>query len=291
MGTRMLRWGAILGVMGLGLWFGAVQAQPSAQAPPPKQFERLQGFSTVVVNHVNDALGTEQLPVANGGAVEPGLFVTLTMDQLQVYDHGMVPLQAGRVADTTIAAECVSGCPATFFDAFQRSWLEAAVESTSFAVEIPQRVLMAVHRELPAETFLQAAYAASETRPVLPPQLSLLVNNSRGSLRSLSFFLVPPRGLALRPGSAALGLTIEVSPNRYRVTATDPTYSREHEVTTPARLVGISRDIKKRYPGKSTVILVPRDGVQVLELMKVAAVVRNEFPRIVFSAGQDVRTP
>jgi hypothetical protein len=82
-----------------------------------------------------------------------------------------------------------------------------------------------------------------------------------------------------------------VAPGRYRVTATDPTYSREHEVNTPARLQGLSRDIKKRYPGKSTVILVPRDGVQMLEVMNVAAAVRSEFPRIVFSAGQDVRTP
>ena len=279
---------------GLGSWLAgwAVGAQPSNSDPQrPAEFERLQGFSTVVVNHVNDTLGTDKLPVANGGGVEPGMLVTVGMERLQIFDHDVAKLSAGRVSDTTIAAECSSGCPATLYDAFQRSWLEAAVESTAFAVEIPQRVLLAVHRDLPADSLLQIAYAVAETRPVQPPQLALLVNNARGSLRARSFFLVPPQGLELRQGSAALGLTVEVSPGRYRVSATDPRYARQHEATTPAMLEALARDIKKRYPGKETVIVVPRDGVKVRELMRVARIMQDDFPRLVLSAGQDVRTP
>jgi hypothetical protein len=286
----------VLGAVGVGVgvaaWLGvlAVQAQPT-QTTQPAQFERLKGFSTVVLNHVNDAMGTELLPVANGGAVQPGIFVTLTMDELQIFDHGMATLHDGRLTDPTIAAECRSGCPVAFYEPFQRSWLEAAVESTAFAVEIPQRVLLAVHREIPASTLLQVAYAAAETRPVQPPQLALLVNNTRGGLRAQTFFLVPPRGLELRQGSAALGLTIELSPGRYEVSATDPRYARKHEVTKPSMLQAIVRDVKKSYPSKTTVILVPRGDVTVRELMEVVAIAQSSFPRIVLSAGQEIRTP
>lgn len=253
--------------------------------------ERVQGFTTIVVNHVNGALGTELLPVADGGGVEPGVLVTVTLDEVQIFDRGVAALQQGLSADPTIAAECDSGCPAAFYDAFQRSWLEAAVESTAFAVEIPTRVLLAVHRELPAETLLQVAYAAAETRPVQPPQLALLVNNTRGSLRAQPFFLVPPRGLQLRQGSAALGLTIRVAPGKAHVSAADPRFAREHEVAGLAQLQGLVRELEKRYPSKETVILVPEGGVTVAELMSVAGAVKGSFPRLVLSGGQELRTP
>jgi hypothetical protein len=276
----------------VSLWLAARpgQAQPG-QSDQRGQLERLQGFTTVVINHVNDAMGTELLPVSDGGGVEAGVLVTVTLDALQIFDQDAAPLKDGRPVDSTIAAECQSGCPAAFYDVFQRSWLAAAVESTSFAVEIPARVLFAVHRELPAATFLQAAYAAAETRPVQPPQLALLVNNTRGSMRAQTFFLVPPRGLELRQGSAALGLTIKVSPGQYHVTATDPRYARDHEVGGLGPLRALTSAIKKSYPSKETVILVPEGGVTVRELVDVVAAVQDDFPRIVLSAGQEIRTP
>lgn len=276
-------------------WLGSphVSAQPGQTTGGGSRadFERLQGFTTVVVNHVNDAMGTEQLPVADGGGVEPGVFVTVTLDELQIFDRGVAPLQQGRLVDTTIAAECHSGCPAAFFDAFQRSWLESAVESTAFAVEIPSRVLLAVHRDLPASTLLQVAYAAAETRPVQPPQLALLVNNPRGSLRAKTFFLVPPRGLELRQGSAALGLTIRVGAGKVHVSATDPRFAREHEIANPAQLQTLLREVKKRYPGKETVIVVPEEGTTVGDLMQVVNAVGSAFPRLVLGGGQEIRTP
>lgn len=270
--------------------------RPGAAAPAPAggdraQLERLQGFTTVVVNHVDAAIRRESLPVADGGGIEPGMLVTVTPDRVQIFDRTIASLEQGRVADATIAAECASGCPAVLYDGFGRSWLEAAVESTAFAVEIPTRVLVAAHHDLPAATLLQVAYAAAETRPVQPPQLALLVSNARGSLRALAFFLVPPRGLQLRQGSAALGLTIAVAPGRYRVTATDPRYAREHEVTALGPLKALGRELEKRYPGKETVILVPQEGVSVRELVDVAAALQGSFPRLVLSAGQELRTP
>lgn len=290
---------AVLRMLVAGLVTAALSvwlvASPGSAAPTPApaderaRFQRLQGFSTVVVNHVTDAMGTDVLPVADGGGVEAGMLVTITLDAVHVFDRSVAALQQGRPADPTIAPECQSSCPAALYDAFGRSWLEAAVESTSFAVEIPTRVLLAAHRELPAATLLQVAYAAAETRPVQPPQLALVVDNTRGSMRALSFFLVPPRGLQLRQGSAALGLTIEVSPGQYRMRAADPRFGREQQVAGLGPLQALARELKKRYPGKETVILVPKDGVTVRELVEVAAAIQGSFPRLVLSAGQALR--
>lgn len=282
----------VLGAAALGLigWLGArAWAQPSQTTTTSADFERQQGFVTVVVNHVNDVLGTDLIPVANGGGVELGVLVTVTMDQVQIYDHSAAALSQGRMSDPTVAAECVSGCPAVLYDAFQRTWLEAAVESTTFAVDIPPRVVLAVHHDLPAQTLLQVAYAAAETRPVQPPQLSLLVNNTRGSLRAKDFFLLPPGGLELRQGSAALGLTVEVGAQGYQVSAADRRYARNDRAASPAALGALVKQIKKRYPSKETVILVPGEGVKVSELMTAVAAVQESFPRIVLSAGQPVR--
>lgn len=254
-------------------------------------FEELRGYTTVVINHVNSVLGTENLPASVGVPVEPGLLVTLPLDRVQVFDRDVLALQGGRLTDTSIAPECQSNCPAALFDAFQEAWLETAVEASTFAVEIPTRVLFAVHRDLPASTLVEAAYAASETRPVGPPALSLLVNSARAGLRALPFFLLPPRGIELRPGSAALGLTVEVAPGRYTIMSADARYANRTEVTSTQKLALQARDLKKRFPGKEAVILVPGEGTTVHELLSVAAVLVPHFPRIVLSKGQDVLIP
>jgi hypothetical protein len=291
--TRMAMGALVVAALSSWLAVRPGAAAPSKTMPSTNdraRLERLQGFTTVVVNHVNDAMGSEQLPVADGGGVEAGMLVTVTLESVEIFDRSVAQLQQGSVTDTTIAAECESGCPAVLYDGFGRSWLEAAVESTSFAVEIPTRVLLAAHQDLPAATLMQVAYAVAETRPVQPPQLALLVNNTRSSLRSLTFFLVPPRGLQLRQGSAALGLTIKVAPGQYHVTATDPRYARDHRVDSVGQLKVLAREIKKSYPSKETVILVP-EGVTVRELVMVAAALQDSFPRLVLSAGQELRTP
>lgn len=279
----------------LTLLLGALVAPPGGQQTTPgvagSSFERLQGFSTVVINHVNDNLGTENLPNAVGVPVEPGVFVTMRMDRLQIFDQDVVALDQGRLTDETIAAECLSGCPAALFDAFQESWLELAIEATAHTVEIPTRVLFATHENVPARTLVAAAYAAAETRPINAPALSLLVNSTRGGLRAQPFFLVPPRGLELRQGSAALGLTVRMDGSGFRIQATDPRYAREHRAKNLQQLANHLRTIKKQYPGKETVIVVPSGNVTVGQLMRMFAVARSMFPRLVLSGGQDVLTP
>ena len=268
-------------------------AGPPDDAPTEtrQQFERLQGFSTVVINHVGEVLGTDKLPNALGLPVEPGVFSTVTLDKVQIYDRDVAGLQQGRTSDTTAATECVSGCPSVFYDAFQQAWLEAAIEATLHTVEIPSRVLFAAHHDLPAATLVQLAYAAAETRPVQPPSLHILVNSSQGGLRASPFFLVPPDGLELRQGSAALGLTVSMSPGRYVITATDPRFAREHVAKNAEELRRLLADIKKRYPGKESVIIVPEGNLTVGEMMRSFAVIQAWFPRMVLSGGQRVRTP
>jgi hypothetical protein len=254
-------------------------------------FEELRGYTTVVINHVNAALGTENLPAAVGVPVEPGLLVTMPLDRVQVFDRDVLKLEGGRLSDGSIAPECKSGCSAALYDTFQEAWLETAVEASSFAVEIPSRLVFAVHRDLPASTLVDAAYAASETRPVNPPAMSLLVNSSRAGLRAQPFFLLPPTGLELRPGSAALGLTVDVAPGRYTVKSADARYANRTEIASLEKLAAHVKALKKRFPGKEAVILVPVEGVTVDELLRVTAVFLPQFPRIVLSKGQDVVVP
>lgn len=296
MRARARVWLASLALVASWPWLSSSAAAPAA--PPGAEatddragFERLQGLTTVIVNHVNDAMGTEHLPVASGGGVEPGMLVTITPTFVQIFDRTIAALEQGRPIDPTIAAECASGCPAVLYDGFGRGWLEAAVESTSFAVEIPARVLLAAHGDVPAATLLAVAYAAAETRPVRPPQLALLVNNTRGSLRALELFLLPPRGLVLRQGSAALALTIRVSPGLYQVSSADSRTIAGQQVQGLGPLRALARELKKRHPSKETVILVPDGATTVRELVDVAAAVQESFPRLVLSAGQELAAP
>lgn len=270
---------------------GSAAPAPDSPGLPRDHLARQQGFATVVVNHVSDALGTEQLPRGAGVPIEPGMFSTILPDRLQIYDHDVVSLVQGEVGDVAAAPECVSGCPAGLFDAFQEAWLKAAVESTVHSVEIPQRVLIASHADTPAKTLLQVSYAAAETRPVAPPSLDLLVASERGGIRSLRYYLIPPEGLDLPQGSAALGLTITMARGRYVIGATDPGFPREQTANGPEALRRVLAEIKKRYPGKATVIVVPDAEISVGELVRAYAAVQSMFPRLVLSAGQRVSTP
>jgi DNA-binding transcriptional LysR family regulator len=53
----------------------------------------------------------------------------------------------------------------------------------------------------------------------------------------------------------------------------------------------ITRTIKRRYPGKQTVVLVPDETVSVRELVDLMVALREDFPRVVFSQGQDLVLP
>lgn len=260
-------------------------------APVDLGFARLPGFEAVLLAHLQHSIGTEVLPTTAGGAIEPGMFVTIGLDRVQAYDHDVSRLQGGRVIDEVGAEECARLCPASLFDAFQAEWLFAAIEGTQRTVEIPNRVLFAAHGQLPALTLLDVIYAAAASRPTRPPELALVTNGAGRGLRSLPFFVLPPRGLELGQGSAALGLTIQFSRGRYRVRAEDSGFAGDNRVQGLTALRATLREAKKRFPNKEAVILIPEEGVTVSDLVETISAVRAEFPRIVLSAGQDVILP
>lgn len=251
--------------------------------------DRITSFTNVVVNHVNESIGTESLPVGAGSTVEPGVFVTIGMDRLQVFDHDAAVLQGGLVTDGAVAPECESGCPAALYDAFQYEWLKMAVEASYLDIDIATRVLFAAHADVPAQTLLMTAYAAAETRPGAVPTLSVLVNMAGRGLRAQPIFLLPPKGLELQQGSAALGLTIEFDRESFVVRGADSTLGRTgRRGNSLADVQKILAGVRKRNPGKDTVILVPRAGVTVGDLMLLVQTLRANYPRIVLSLGQDV---
>jgi hypothetical protein len=250
--------------------------------------DRITNFSSVVVNHVNTAIGTEALPVGVGTRVEPGVFVTIGMNELQVFDNTVATLQSGNVTDGTLAPECRSGCPAVLFDGFQYEWLKMAVEASYLDIDIATRVLFAAAADVPAHTLLMSAYAAAESRPGAVPTVSVLVNMAGRGLRAQPVFLLPPEGLELQQGSAALGLTIEFDPQSFVVRGASASLGRGKKGKSLADVKRILAGVKKRYPGKESIILVPRAGVTVGQLMTLVQLVRTDYPRIVLSLGQDV---
>lgn len=259
---------------------------PSDRVAPV--LDRITNFSSVVVNHVNTTIGTEALPVGTGTRVEPGVFVTIGMNELHVFDHVAARLQNGKVTDVAVAPECRSGCPAVFYDAFQYEWLRMAIEASYLEIDIATRVSFAAAADVPAQTLLTAAYAAAETRPGAVPTLSILVNMAGRGLRAQSVFLLPPEGLVLQQGSAALGLTIEFDTEGFVVRGADATLGRGKRGKSLSDVQRILAGIKKRNPGKESVILVPRAGVTVGQMMTLIQVIRTNYPRIVLSLGQDV---
>lgn len=268
----------------------AIGPQPSTLEGSPAR--RLAGFDPLVIAHVNRVMGTEHLPAGRGQAITPGVLVVLAQDRMQIFDRDVATLQGGRVVEGAIAAKCHSGCPVVFHDAFQVQWLTMAIEAASLGIGVSSRVLFAAHADVPVKTLLQAAYAAAETRPISPPSLSLLVNSAGRGLQAIDFHLLPPEGLELRRGAgAALGLTIELGQGRYVISANDPGFITPREVQSLAAVRSITRAIKKKYPGKQTVVLVPDETVTMRELVELGTQLREEFPRLVLSQGQPLVLP
>jgi hypothetical protein len=175
-----------------------------------------------------------------------------------------------------------------FFSGFQKRWLDLTVEAQGLALEIPGHVALAVHRELPAVTLVQLAYAVSETRPTQPPSLGLVLNAERAGVREQPFFLVPPPKLELAAGTQGLGLTVRVGVGGLQVSAADPRFGRVLPAAGIPELAAILKDIHRRYPSKEAIVLVPEDGVTVGQLVAVIDAVRGDFPRIVLSSGQPI---
>jgi hypothetical protein len=267
------------------------------------EFETLRGFTTVLLSHVNAVLGSENLPVAVGLPVEPGMFVTITPERITVFDKNVATVQDGRVVDPEqgrfdnpglaergIGRECKSACPRALFDAFHARWRKVAAESEAIGTDMPARVLLAAHAQLPARLLVEAAYAASETRPLQPPYLSIVVNGADSGVRARPFALLPPQGISVSPGQRPLGLRVTMSPDgKYRVTAADPRFGRALEYATLPELVAALRDVKKRFPGKDVLILDVVQAGTVGDVVAIMSAVQEDFTKVILANGQRVR--
>jgi hypothetical protein len=265
----------------------------SGEAEPTtsRGFDRLPGFNAIVSAHVETSLGPDALPVGSGSPLERGLFVTIGPERVWAYDVEIATMTGGVFTEKGGAPECDGRCPASLFTAMRGLWLSLAIESTQRAVEIPARLAVLAHRNVLARTMLQVVYATAASRPVRPPDLALVVAGAGRGLQSQIFHVLPPGGLELSQGSAALGLRVEFGRNRYSITAADQRYVQDASVADLARLRAVLAGVKKHHPGKEAIILEPDSTVTIADLVAVIAAVRADFPRIVLSLGQDVDLP
>lgn len=274
----------------------------AAQTPSAGGFESLQGFNTAVISQINEVVGSENLPLAMGLPVEPGVYVSVSPERITIFDDNAATVvngavkdpragefEAGKFADG-VGNECRSGCSRPIFDAFHETWRMLVAESRTIGVDLPARVLIAVNATLPARLLVDTSYAASETRPIQPPQLYVLVNGGQAGLRARPFSILPPDGLLLAPGQRALGLTVKLRANGgYTVTAADPRFGRVLQYTSEGEVVAAMRDIKKRYPSKETVIIDVAEAGTVDDVVRLMVASQESFPNVVISTGQPVR--
>jgi hypothetical protein len=246
------------------------------------------GFPTVLTQRVARTIGVDNLPSARGRTPDPGVFVTLGMDAMQVFDREPVPLEQGRPVDRTVAAECAAGCSAVFFDLLQAQWLAMVVESITRTVRVPEQVHIAADGRVPVSTFLDVAYAVSETRPVVPPLVTIAVSSAGRGVQVQPVFLLPPEGLELAQGAAALGFTIKFGTGGITVDASDPSVGRARRIPDLKQLASMLTFMEKRHPNKEVVILQPDASVTVAELVAMIEMVKRNFPRIVLSQGQEI---
>lgn len=273
--------------------------------PGSDGFEQLQGFNTVVLNQVNEVFGSEHLPAMAGLPVEPGMYVTISKNRTFIFDRLAATISNDQYVDPDAQAykstrqrregdqtglECRSGCNRTIFDAFYGQWRKLVQEGDAIGLDVPIRVLFAIEGELPARLLIETAYAASESRPLQPPRLSMLVNGGAAGLRARPFSVLPPRGLIVDPGQRILGLRAKFSESgKIIVTAADPRFGRTIEVSTPVELRRVLKDIKRRYPSKETIIIDVSPTTTVNDVAGVINATAEYFPRIVLTDGRRVR--
>lgn len=238
-------------------------------------------FAAVIDRHVAQTLGRGVLPTGHGNPIVPGLFVTVGRERVDIFDRQAFSSEA--VADPGRSGPCRSGCPAAFFEAFQWEWLRLAGESAMIGVEIPTTVHFTVDRSSSAQRFVAVAYAAAESRPVVPPNLSLVVEADGRGLQSQPFFLVPPAGLGLQRGAAVLGLTLTVDADGFEIRALDTSVGPTR-VTSLDEVRSILAQVKKANPGKNAVILVAGNSSTVEQLAGAIQIARSSFERIVLAS-------
>lgn len=259
-----------------------IQRALPAQVTP----EVLQGFDTILLTQINAIFGSESLPAANGGPVEPGVYVTVSPQQVLIFDDKILDMQGGLVPPGPVSRECKSGCKAGLWASFRQIWLRALDEAQTLALEVPVRVLFAAEASVPAKTLIELAYAAAETRPGEPPAFSLLVNGSNAGLRSRSFYLLPPGGLRVSPGDNVLGLRVTLGPGEsFVLSAAHPRFAPNIEGSGWKLLAAELANVKKKYPNKLTIIIDAGEDATVGDIVMAMVAAQKHFPGTVLTAG------
>ncbi|PRP91815.1 hypothetical protein ENSA5_52520 [Enhygromyxa salina] len=252
--------------------------------------ETLQGFDTVVLTQINASFGSENLPLANGGSLEPGIYVTVSPQEAMIFDEKIMDLQDGVVPPGPASRECKSGCKASLWSPFRNVWLRALEEAQTYVLEVPSRVLFGAEASVPAKTLVELAYAAAETRPGQPPSFSLLVNGSNAGLRARPFYLMPPGGMRVSPGDNALGLRVTIGAGEtFTISAAHPRFSPNIEGVGWKELAKQLVAVKKRYPNKGTIIIDVGDDATVGDVVMVMVASQKQFPTVVLTDALPVR--
>lgn len=257
-----------------------------AQAAP----ETLQGFDTVLLTQINALFGSENLPLANGGTVQPGIYVSVSTQQLLIFDTELMSLQDGAVPDAPASRECKSGCKTSLWSPFRKIWLQALEEAQTLTLEVPGRVLFAAEASVPAKTLVELAYAAAETRPGQPPSFDLLVNGSNAGLRARPFYVLPPGGMRVSPGDNALGLRVILGAGEaYEISAAHPRFAPTVHGVGFKELAKQLVEIKKRYPNKEVIIIEVGDDATVGDVVFAMVASQQQFPTVVLTDGLPVK--
>lgn len=283
-----------------------VEAQQDSPLPTPPSFaqlaqlvqpdetdagrETLQGFDSILLTQINALFGSENLPLANGSPIEPGMYVTVSAQQALIFDTKIIDLQAGVVPPGPASRECKSGCKTSLWSPFRQMWLRALEEAQAYTLEIPARVLFAAEAGVPAKTVVELAYAAAETRPSGPPAFSLLVNASNAGLRARTFYLLPPGGLRVAPGDNALGLRITLGAGEaFTISAAHPRFSPTVEGVGWKDLAAKLIAVKKQYPNKESVIIDVGDDATIGDVVNVMLAAQKQFGTVVLTNGIPVK--
>ena len=252
--------------------------------------ETLQGFDSLLLTQINVLFGSENLPIANGTAPEPGMYLTLTSDQVLVFDQKIIDLQDSVVPPGPASRECKSGCKASLWSPLRRFWLQALEESQTYSLSMPSRVLFGAEASVEARTLIEVAYAAAETRPAQPPSMHLLVNGNNSGLRARPFYLLPPGGLRVSPGENALALRVTLSAGEtWRLSAAHPRFSPSVEGMGWQELAKQLLVIKKKYPNKGAIVIDVGDDVTVGDVVNAMIASQKPFPVAVLTAGGPVK--
>lgn len=268
---------------------GANAAQVPGEDGVAKTYEQLDGFAGVVVKQINKVIGTDRLPAANGFPVEPGMYLTLGSNQMTIFDRVGATTAGGVPQDTTVAAECKSGCSRAFYDSLRRTWLDLRNEGAAIGDDMPNRVLIAAEATLPARAVVDLAYAAAESRPVQVPSLYLLLNAGPGGLRARNFYLVPPGGLRLSPGTNALGFKIVVKGGgSYELGSANGRSVAKQEINGKEALDAVLSRLDRQFPSKDAVVLEVAAGASVGDLVQAMVLTEERFPLHVLSMGDQL---